>query len=144
MNNDLQHSYGEEFESKLKTFFSLDNGHVRKSGRSTLLAKILVETAIESEREIKVIDHFTGNSNNRHIRYNMLDIIQNRIFWFRDNDCPIGVRKLDHDNGIISLFVTSEFKELYERLRIKPWFINQNSIFPVNERKLNEQLLLIC
>lgn len=150
MDNDLQHSYGLEFEQKLKTFFSTDDGHVRRSGRSTLLAKIFTELAIENEEEIHVIDHHEITGKNVHRTTSvMMDLIEGRLHWFRSQGCLIAVRKFDKHKGIISLYINDEFKDLYNSLKILPWYVEKNSIFPINEIQerinyLNNKLLLIC
>lgn len=144
-----EHSYGSEFESKLKSFFSLEDGHVRRSGRTTLLAKVLVEVAVESERDINIFDHFLDVRGGRPSQDEIMKVIDYRIQWFRNNDCPIGVRKLDRQKGIISLFVQPEFKSIYDYLRIKPFYFSNNP-FPEEAlleriKSLNKyKLLLIC
>lgn len=54
--------FDEIFCSKLKAFYSFDgdsiNMQYRRTGRTYKLAKILLETAIESGREIEITDHY--------------------------------------------------------------------------------------
>ena len=70
--SNMENIFDKEFQQKLKAFYSFDEGTgkgkdigYRATGRSTILAKILLETAIESGREITLCDHYIDAKANR-------------------------------------------------------------------------------
>ena len=85
--------FDEEFCSKLKAFYSFEEGErvpgnmgYRRSGRTKILARILLETAIESGRELIIQDHYLdvcGVSNSNHC---LRREIENAAREYRDYD----------------------------------------------------------
>ena len=141
--------FDSEFKQKLKSFYSFDetkrydpvtgqsDGYgFRRTGRTHILAQTLLETAIESNREIKIQDHYVGARASDHAVYE----VRRRIEDIASQYSVLGINldlKFGHRYNTFKASIISGH-EIYNRIRVKP--------FPVITRKvefLNEELLLL-
>lgn len=126
--------FDDQFISELKRFFSYGN---RRTRRSTILARILLETAIETVEPIKLIDHYLYKNNEGAIRFMEHQVVS--IYqWYIDQG--VSFRNISIKNGIViaELIETSNNRILYDKLRIRE-IIHK----PIQEEKEFSKLLLI-
>ena len=114
----------EDFKRKLKAFFSLDESlHIRRTGRTHLLAKVFIELAIENpEQHIHVFDHYQGR-NQYHTNRLLIDVIE-RV-WDQDyiKYFPYPI-KLHIDLGDFTIRVPNSYgagSSFYMKNRIPDW-----------------------
>lgn len=147
--------FDKEFQQKLKAFYSFDEGERTKenkgyrcTGRTTILARILLETAIESGREIVIQDHYLDRNGGRHANHDLKMKISKYVSELRNRGIAIDfemtrrgesfrARILGHP-GIGESAISSSYG--YEYIRTSPFPIQQ-----LQQRKefLNKQLLLL-
>lgn len=135
----MEDYFDKDFQKKLKVFFDISNNpDTRRTGRTTLLCKILIEQAIETDEPVKIIDHWiTAKSNHR-----VLDSTKNtleRVFFTdylnKNLDVNLVFNRQDYSFRIVKGPLFSPL--LYHNIRIKPYI-------PVKESVIqNKQLLLI-
>lgn len=80
--------FDEEFAIKLKAFYS-DNLEYRRTGRTTLIARIIVELAIETEKDLSVFDHLIDYR--IHDRRHVAEEVLHRIRWVINDYASKGV-----------------------------------------------------
>ena len=119
MQNEEIHEFephSEGFELELKQFFSMGR---RGSGRSAMLARVMVETAIESGRTISVIDHClderVGRNGVEHLMRQCQEVIEN----YKREGCQIHISKFNHSSGTMQLFLPKESFRDYDRIKIE-------------------------
>ena len=143
--------FDDDFMSKLKTFFSMGDQGCRRTGRSTLLARILLEEAIECGRKLVLIDHFLDPRGGGEPSWQMGKKIQEWVRWYEERDVFISVLIDDRSrtNPTFEARLMHE-PDRYNELRIKGHYINMaaGNPFPVDALKarkkvLEEQILLI-
>lgn len=136
--------FDDEFCSKLKAFYSFDEGDksrenigYRRTGRTTILAKILIETAIESRKSITIQDHYVdsrGNNGNKHYMIRMLEQI---AYEFKKKGIEIYLN-FDRHRENFTAEIKSGFYE-YQKLR----YIPTNIKFVKQKEFLNKKILLL-
>lgn len=133
--------FSKDFYNELKRFFSKGN---RRTGRSYMLAKILVDTAIETNDEIYLLDHWQlfGGSN-RHLTYYLSKTINDIIRYYRESGLDLLVRgsteekfsiKISEEFGNLQLFL--KLRNNYEPMK----FEEENKV----DNNINKKLLLLC
>jgi len=129
-----QQLFDDQFISELKRFFSYGN---RRTRRSTILARVLLETAIESGNEIKLIDHHLCLNSDAAIRY-MEDYIKNIYQWYRDQGVIFKNIMIRNGKIYAELYPDTENLILYSKLRIK-----EIEYKPIQKEREFSKLLLI-
>lgn len=129
--------FDQEFCDKLKAFYSYKEEY-RRTGRTYKLAKILLETAIESGREICIRDHYLDVHGVANAEHNMFRQVEHIVYEYRDLGIEI---KVDFD---------SRFNRFKAKVTGGMIYYNEvkNNPFPVRLIKekiefLNKQLLLL-
>jgi len=137
--------FDEVFCSKLKAFYSYDEGNrvsldmgYRRTGRTFKLAKILLETAIESGREIEITDHYLDTRGMRDTVHHMRRAIEKVAYNFRQEGVLIEYR-FGRGGDTFTAYLAGG-GDAYHRLRHNPFPIRL-----LQERKefLNKKLLLL-
>ncbi len=126
--------FGDQFVSELKRFFSHGN---RRTRRSSILARILFETAIESGNEIKLIDHHLFSNSDAAARF-MEKQIEQVYQWYRDQGVVFKNIKIRDGKVSAELMPDKRIYELYHYHRIK-----EIEHKPIKEEKEFSKLLLI-
>ena len=150
LSDEYQFGFDDEFMSKLKTFFSMSDKGCRRTGRTTLLARILLEEAIESGNKTVMIDHHLDAERGTRIIYHLQEAIQEWVEWYRERDVDICIEFTNRNVPEFRARLLPMIHDKYHHLRIKPHYINTAANpFPVDKLKaqlkkvLDEQLLLI-
>ena len=135
----MEDYFDKDFQKKLKVFFDISNNpDTRRTGRTTLLCKILIEQAIETDEPVKIIDHWVTAKSNHRVLNSTRSTLE-RVFFTdylnKNLDVTIIFNKQDYSFIIKKgpLFSTL----LYHSIRIK-------SYIPIKESVIqNKKLLLI-
>lgn len=147
--------FDEEFKSKLKAFYSFDEGSMtngdmgyRRTYRTSILAQVLLETAIESGREINLQDHYLDSGATQQTTEYLKRSIQDTVNNYRNIGIEIKVDMSRRSNTLRAYLMGSSFSQkgeysslsLYQNKRINPFPIQK-----LKERKqfLENQLLLL-
>lgn len=137
--------FDKEFCDKLKAFYSFDEGNrsglnigYRRTGRTHKLAKILLETAIESRREIEIVDHYLDIRGSRESHHYMQRAIEYAAHEYRQQGVEIDLRFNNRGESFSAYLVGGGM--YYEKLRNNPFPIKL-----IEQRKefLQKQLLLL-
>lgn len=120
--------FSPEFSSELKRFFSKGN---RRTGRTTLLTRILVEIAIETGDKINLVDNNSIFSNDRRM---ILEIERYCIRYIQALE-QLGIKFIKKDIftsiGKLQIEIHPDSLSLYLSLRIK----DSLNVFPVQKIK---------
>lgn len=132
----LQETYrfsdDEEFASKLKGFFS--DRKFRRSGRTFLLARILVETGIESGESVKWFDHYNVHSRNS----DMPPELHRVIAWYKERGINIKIEDVSSINQSLKFRLISGM-HLYNLHRIVDYVPKVKE----EERQFSKLLLIL-
>jgi len=136
--------FDKEFCSKLKAFYSFDDGNrnedigYRRTGRTSILAKTLLETAIESGKELQIQDHYTDVNGVSNARYNMKREIDFLVKHYKNIGVDIDIRFHDRFDRFSAKLLGG--LEEYKLTRTNPFPIKQ-----LQERKefLRKRILLL-
>ncbi len=102
-----------DFASKLKGFFSYEE--FRRSGRTFLLLRVLIEISIENDTPINLYDHHNIFNKRNDIRYIIKDVLD----WYSKQG--ILIRIIDNrQSEQISFKLTDGFNN-YTRIRINQY-----------------------
>jgi hypothetical protein len=107
-----------EFASKLKAFYS--NYNFRRTGRTFLLLRILVEQAIESGEYVSIMDHiemYESNNNRRAIQYANSEL-RNVIHFYINQGIDLRVEHRNEHTFRVMIYNGHNF---YNKVRIKPY-----------------------
>lgn len=133
---------GEEFDSKfaseLKRFYSKGN---RRSGRSSLIAQILVETAIETGDVIHILDHHSIYKNNSMVKNELLRLCELYMDDLKKNHQVMLNTIIDRVNFTIQITINPYTIANYTQLRIKETPRTKN-IFPIEKIQARLDFLL--
>lgn len=137
-------SQADNFELELKKFFSFGR---RRTGKSITLARVLVETALESGKEIKIIDHYLDAHSQHHAINNLYNQCRMVIDYYKSNGCHIMINP-SRNRDTLSLYLDPCSYCIYDRLKIEN---NPNVFRPITyiagfdsyEKQLNKKLLLL-
>jgi len=123
-----------EFCKKLKAFYSFDEGErkgnnigYRRTGRTFILSKILLETAIESGKVIELHDHHVDSYNHDKAKYTISRYIAQICREYEDQGVYIKVDYLGPRHNKLRAKIL-EGKEEYETIRVKPYPIKYEPI----------------
>jgi len=143
--------FDKEFMSKLKTFFSMSDQGCRRTGRTTAIARILLEEAIESGRSIKIIDHHIDKRGGGEPVCQVIRKIQEWVRWYEEEDVFISVSfdDMSRTNPTFEARLMHE-PDRYNELRIKGHYVNSTgnpfdttALKKQLKKVLEEQILLI-
>lgn len=147
------------FRRKLKAFYSFDEGNrrdgpmhsghhgYRRTGRTTLLARVLLETAIESGNTLEVNDHHCIAGRAQHANRHLADAIREVAHSYKGLGLEVDLR-FDHGEGTFQARIINyggSFGDMvYSNIRINP-AERPNRDFPVQRSKQvsNRKLLLL-
>lgn len=125
--------FDKEFCRKLKAYYSFDEGQringdigYRRTGRTTVTAKILLETAIESGRMIMLQDHYVGADGYKRVVDSLRRAIESEVHYWENN-------------GVFIDLNMSRYGESFSaKLRDGADIYNQKrySTFPIRELRL--------
>jgi len=107
-----------DFASKLKAFYSDYN--FRRTGRTFLLLRILVEQAIESGQYVSIMDHiqiYESHSNRRAIQYANSEL-KNVIYFYINQGIDLRIEHKNEDTFRVMIYNGHNF---YNKIRIKPF-----------------------
>ena len=113
----------------------------RRTGRSTLLARILLEEAIECGRKLVLIDHFLDPRGGGEPAWQIQKKIQEWVRWYEEHDVFISVSFDDRSrtNPTFEARLMHE-PDRYNELRIKGHYINMETGNPFDTTALKKQL----
>lgn len=74
-------SNDKDFASKLKSYYS-NNEYYRRTGRTFLMVRILIETSIERNMPVNIVDHFEIDNNNQRLLHHVHSMINEVIHWY--------------------------------------------------------------
>ena len=109
-----------EFASKLKAFYSNYDYNYRRTGRTFLLLRILVEQAIESGKYVSIIDHmemYESINNRRILHYSTSELI-NVIRFYMNKGIDLRVEYKNEYTFKVMIYNGHNF---YNKIRIKPY-----------------------
>ena len=134
-----------DFCRKLKTFYSLDDEKgQRRTGRTTLLAKIIVEVAIESGESVRLQDHYIKSSINNMTTRALYEACRDYINELNRYGCGIQiVNNNSHNyNTTLHLSIKDEVSMMcYRMQRMVPYQMGLRE----NKKEVKKNLiLLIC
>lgn len=122
-------SEDEEFASKLKGFFS--HQQFRRSGRTFLLLRILIESSIENDTPVNLFDHFDiYKKQDGHLQM----LVHQLLHWY--NEQGIWITMDNHRYESIQFKIRNGF-DVYNKIRINT-FVPQ-----IQEERQFSKLLLI-
>lgn len=135
--------HADNFELELKKFFAFGR---RRTGRTRMLARVLVETAIESGRPIELVDHYIDKRGIREAVHHMRRQVMEVIHEYRHKEVYVEI--VEETKDTIQLFLHPQYFNAYDRIKIEnnPTKFIHNP-FPTAElerRKKYLQLLLLC
>jgi hypothetical protein len=104
----------ENFEMELKKFYSQGR---RRSGRSTMSARVMVETALESGVEIVIATHEIDTRAGTNGQHELMGLCREYIEKLRREGVEIGIVKMTRDK--MQLFLDKHSFGLYDRLKIE-------------------------
>lgn len=128
-----------DFMSKLKLFFS-ETDTARRTGRTHALARISLETAIETENPVYIIDHFKMQNNSHQMDSHFMRAVEDWQGYYHDMGVNIILRHEANYGRFSAKFEPSNLTqsvEIYNLLRLK------NYCFPKEQPKEFSKLLLI-
>lgn len=132
--------FDEEFQRKLKAFYSFDEGDARnpekfikmggsnnigyrRTGRSTILAKILLETAIESGRPLVISDHYLDLRGQESANYHLARTIESVARDLRSMNVDV-VLRFDNRMRSFSAHIESG-KHFYDIVKTNPFPVSK-------------------
>ncbi len=133
------------FRRKLKAFYSFDEGNrrggdhgYRASGRSTLLARVLLETAIESGRTIELNDHHCEARTIRVANGHLADMVRDLVDSYRAMGIIIDLEFQMREGTFSARLVCHNDmgREEYANARIVPADLPTKVVKQVSNRKL--------
>lgn len=131
--------HSERFELELKQFFSMGR---RRSGRTTILARVIVETALESGETLQVADHFLKEGSKSQATHDLMRAIMYAIEKYRAKGCEIHITKWTQD-GRIQLYLDPGSFRMYARLKIEsnPSQHVKNNMFDIEALEKQKEFL---
>lgn len=133
-----------EFQSKLKALFSHDR--YRRTGRSHVLAKVLIEIALETGEHIAFVDHHdVFNISHRH-KYEFMKMVREIIDEYLYYGVDIQIIDLNEKGMRLRLGNTRYTSpkspmDIYRRMRIPDYFPDST---PKPKQKEVDLLLITC
>lgn len=132
--------HSERFELELKQFFSMGR---RRSGRTSILARVIVETAIESGEVLQVADHSFEKRAQSQVIHHLMVKIRDVIEDYKRQGCEIHMSKWDTRSGEIQLYLAPESFSQYDQIKIEhnPSRPVKNSIFDIEALEKQKEFL---
>lgn len=129
--------HADNFEMELKKFYSQGR---RRSGRSTILARVMVETALETGQMIAIAGHEIDARVGSNAQHHLMGLCRDYIEKLRREGCDIGIIEMQRDK--MKLYLDPYSFSLYNSLKIEnnPTKIMRNP-FPVQELEKRKQFL---
>lgn len=146
---DAPYNFAEDndFASKMKLYYSQQP---RRTGRTRLMARILVETAIETGKRIYInSDHEIIHENSRNINHHLYRQVQDVIHRYNVEGCDLEMEQggREGQDGLWIRVRTPNPTD-YNRVRIETYnsSIKKHYVMGVDPYKIEEEddLLLIC
>lgn len=131
--------FNKEFYEKLKSYYSVERGH-RRSGRSVNFAKVLLETAIETNKVVCIIDHNITGGNPRETENRMADLVRTVANQYRHEGVNIAVNYNQMNGTFIASINPNDISSVrnYMNIRIRDC---ERNMFPVDELKARLEFL---
>lgn len=126
-------SSDEDFASKLKSYYS-DNQIYRRTGRTYLMARILIELSIESHTEVNIADHFDIFESSRRLVAHSNNIINDVLDWYYSHGIIIQRRQLSPERVRFELVDGHSFYNYFRIGTINPF---------IEKKEFSKKLLLI-
>lgn len=136
LNEKYPFSSDEEFMSKLKLFYS-NKEKVRVTGRTHALARVLLETAIESMQSIYLVDHHKIFLNSQQINRHLFRAIEDWQGYYYDLGIEIILRYESAHERFTAKLANAQSEKNYSLFKIK------DCEFPKEKLKEFSKLLLI-
>ena len=133
--------HSERFELELKQFFSMGR---RRSGRTSILARVIVETALESGEVLQVADHSLNERAQSQITHHLMVRIMDIVEDYKQKGCEIHMSKWNTQSGVIQLYLDPQSFGRYEQLKIEnnPSRPIRNSLFDIEALEKQKEFLL--
>lgn len=109
---ELGPGFSKEFYDELHRFYSKGN---RRSGRTYLLARVLVNTAIETGDTVYLNDHYIFDRRSRNINMNLLAEIRKVIEIYSDKGLSLDYKQEERDGGCIKISLTGNIYRSTEK-----------------------------
>ena len=126
-------SSDEDFASKLKSYYS-DNQIYRRTGRTYLMIRILIEISIESHKEVNIADHFDIFESSRRLAISSNIIIDDVLDWYHSHGIIIKKRQLSLERVRFELIDGHSFYNYFRIGTINPF---------IKKKEFSKKLLLI-
>ena len=137
--------FDQEFASKLKAFTDV-NDRFRRSGRSTLMARIIIEQSIESGCPIALVDHtdFNPSLQGRDVRRYFLGVIREQIYWYESQGVNLQILRFDERSIHVAInhHSVQDCHRNYMKIRIPDYVPNVNQ--KPRKEKMDDLLLICC
>lgn len=141
--NNIGPGFSKEFYNELHRFYSQGN---RRSGRTHLLARVLVNTAIETGEIIYLHDHHSVFKNNRDINRHLLTEIRKVIALYDKKGLSLNYQEEERNGGYIRVNLQGNLLEAtrvynlikndYEPLANKEYPLTPDEAFGTRNKKL--------
>ena len=141
--NNIGPGFSKEFYNELHRFYSQGN---RRSGRTHLLARVLVNTAIETGEIIYLSDHHSVFTKDKRNNYHLLEEIRKVITRYNDKGLSLNYQQEERDGGYIRVNLTGNLLEAtrvynivkndYQLLVNKEYPLTPDEAFGTRNKKL--------
>lgn len=139
-----EYGFSKEFYDELHRFFGRGN---RRSGRTYIMARLLLHTAIESGDKINIIDHFTIFNDTIYPNYNIANIIEKVVQTYKDAGLSINFKWIKKNESFVASLSGNIYinTQLYNRLKNEyyPLYFCSKPFLPEQVFDERKKLLLI-